>query len=137
MTIAGLVQKGRLERIPADRQSALVIGEEAERHLWSAEQITRGDPNGAYQLVYEGLRKALVAHMLSEGLRATNRPGAHAAVGEYGVTAGLLADIRRFDRIRKNRHRSAYELAFFDEDEIAVDLAFAREIVESVRGILK
>jgi hypothetical protein len=113
-----------------------MILEEARRHVGSAGLIRHTDPNGAYQLLYDALRKAISAAMAAEGLRARNHPGAHVAVGEYGSTVGLV-ERRRFGRIRKNRHRSEYELAFFDEREIQAELGYVESVLDAATSRLR
>jgi hypothetical protein len=74
-----LLARGLVERVEADPETARATLSDCKRHLASAERIATDDPNGAYQLLYDVARKAIAAHMLSAGLRASrNRPGAHA-----------------------------------------------------------
>lgn len=135
-----LLEKGLLERIEVDSDAARQLLVEAERHLDSAARIAGDDPNGAYQLLYDAARKAVLAHMQRAGLRvAKGRPGGHETTGRYGVAAigGNAGEaMANFDRMRRNRNRSEYELRFFDEDEIVADLAHARAIVQAVEAVL-
>lgn len=132
-----LLDEGRLEKIPADRESAMSMLEEGQRHLLSVEAIKDLDPTGAYSLLYDAARKAVAAHMLASGYRsAPNRPGAHAAVVAYAAVAlkdGRLADIvRGFDRMRRTRHRVEYESAIVGSQQIDADLNRAHSILELV-----
>jgi YD repeat-containing protein len=81
VTVTDLLREGRLEPVPPDVTTARASIEEAQRHLTSAALIAVDDPNGAYALLYDGARKAIAAHMLASGPRATVRPRAHHAVG--------------------------------------------------------
>jgi hypothetical protein len=134
-----LLEKGLLERVEPDRDAAREVLVEARRHLDSASLISGDDPNGAYQLLYDAARKAILAHMLEAGLRVSKRkPGGHETTGRYGLatigTASAGDAMANFDRMRRNRNRSEYELRFFDDDEIVADLAHARAIVEAVEA---
>lgn len=134
-----LLEKGLLERVESDVSAARELLGEAERHLTSAARIAAEDPNGAYQLLYDAARKALVAHMTAAGYRvAKGRPGAHETTGRYGsaVVSAAETALANFDRMRRNRNRSEYELRFFDDDEVASDLEHARAIVAAVAKVL-
>lgn len=132
-----LVIAGRLERVPPDLPSARALLSEAERHLQSAAAIAEADANGAYALLYDAARKAVTARLLAEGLRVTNRPGAHATVVRYAQR--LLQDgpgaehVQHFDRMRRDRNKSEYEVRVFGSAQVASDLAHAHGIVDAVR----
>ena len=133
--IERLIEQRLLEPVEADAEVARELLAEAQRHLSSAAQIAAGDPNGAYQLLYDAARKALLAHMSAAGLRVVKgKPGAHETTGRYGSAALSSASeaLANFDRMRRNRNRSEYELRFFDDDEVANDLEHARAIVAAV-----
>ncbi|MEX2646097.1 MAG: hypothetical protein WD249_07545 [Gaiellaceae bacterium] len=128
--IRRLLDEERLEEVRPDAAAALALLEEARRHLDSAERIGDLDPNGAYQLVYDGVRKAIAAHMAATGYRATSRPGAHVAVGEFASVSLLSTeDVARFERVRRNRNRSEYAVAHFTRKVVADELVWARRIV--------
>ena len=109
-----------------------MIVDEARRHLESAERILDADANGAYQLLYDAARKAVSAHMLAAGYRATNRAGAHEATARYAREALDEPRTAHLDRMRKNRNRSEYDIRFFDTRELRADLEHARAIVAAV-----
>lgn len=134
--LAALVEQGRIEEVPADVGTARAILEEAERHLSSADRIAATDPNGAYALLYDAARKAVSAHMLASGYRATNAPGAHRTVVLYAESE--LADeapehVDHLDRMRRTRNRSEYGVRVFGEAEIRNDLEHASGVVSAVR----
>ena len=134
-----LLEKGLLERVSPDDAVTQELLTEAARHLVSAERIAADDPNGAYQLLYDAARKALIAHMSANGVRVVKgKPGGHETTGKYGRSALSTAEssLAHFDRMRRNRNRSEYELRFFDDHEIAVDLEHARAIVAAVGAVL-
>lgn len=135
-TMAALVDQGRIEEVPPDEERARAILQEAERHLTSAGQIAATDPNGAYALLYDAARKAVSAHMLAGGYRATNAPGAHRTVVLYAESE--LADeapehVDHLDRMRRTRNRSEYGVRVFGKAEIHNDLEHASGVVSAVR----
>jgi hypothetical protein len=136
VTVDELVRAGRLEPVESDVASARISIEEARRHLASAVLIASSDPNGAYALLYDAARKAIAAHMLAAGYRATVRPRAHEAVGLYGVeriTSGERPEsIHHFDRMRRKRNRTEYGVRTFGAAELEADLTHARAIVDAV-----
>jgi hypothetical protein len=136
-TIAELLSQGRLERASVDRDGADALLAHAERHVESAAAILRQDPAGAYQLAYDGARKAVAADMAASGYRAkSDRPGAHATVVAYAeeALAGEAAAeaLSGFDRMRRLRHRTEYGAVTLGLSQVEADLARAAEIVRAV-----
>lgn len=136
-----LLARGRLEVVPADVRAAVALVDESGRHLTSAEAIASTDPNGAYVLLYDAARKAVVAHMLARGYRvASGRLGGHEAVVRYAEAS--LAEgphsehVAQLDRMRRARNRSEYELATFGAAQLETDLEHARAIVATVQASL-
>lgn len=106
----------------------------------SADEFQTSDPPLAYVALYDAARKAILAHMLANGLRETARPGAHQAVVEY-AQAALDDDepseaLLRLDRLRRNRNRSEYESWEPTAQMIASDLQHAAVIVDLVAALL-
>jgi hypothetical protein len=134
--IERLLRVGRIERVEADPAAARDKLREAGRHLDSAAEIADTDPAGAYALVYDAARKAIDAHMLAAGYRASkNRPGAHEATARYASMA-LGDDARPFDRMRRNRNRSEYGVWDVGRSTLEADLEHARRIVHAVENEL-
>jgi hypothetical protein len=134
MSLDAMLAEGRLAAVPADLKGARGLLTEARRHAVSARRIAADDPNGAYQLAYDALRKAITSDQRARGYRVANKPGAHVAVGEYAASEGILDDegASRFDRMRRNRHRSEYELAFFEATEVERDLVYVEGVIAAV-----
>ena len=59
-----LLRDGRLRATQPDPETALVELESARTHVSSAEKIVADDPEAALALLYDAMRKAIVAHML-------------------------------------------------------------------------
>jgi hypothetical protein len=134
-----LVAGGRIELVSADVRAAAALLEEAARHLMSAAAIASTDPNGAYALLYDAVRKAVTAHMLARGYRvASGRLGGHEAVVRYAeasLSEGPHSEhVAQLDRMRRARNRSEYGLATFGSNQLETDLQHARAIVAAVRA---
>jgi hypothetical protein len=135
--IAALLAEGAIERVPADAATAdqeLVI---AERHLASAAALAASDPVGAFALGYDGVRKAITAHMRACGYRTRSSAGHHRRIGRYAVAAldvpGVAAHIEMFDRLRRLRNQSQYEGLDLESDEVAELLEHARPIIVAIK----
>lgn len=134
-TVAGMISRGELERVPASREHADLLLTQARRHLDSARVVAGSDPTRAYQLLYDAARKALAAVLENQGLRATSR-GGHVAVLD-AVSAQLdppLGSILRpFDRLRRRRNQAEYpsdSQPGFDAEDIDRDAPKVREILD-------
>lgn len=102
-----LLRSGAMARVSPDRPGAEEYLRQASRHLASAQQLDRAlDPIGAFNLVYEAIRKCGSAILLNEGLRATGGDGGHKNIGvalddQLGRSAWLRPGMfRLFVRIR-------------------------------------
>ena len=140
-SIDELVAGGRIELIPPDAHAASTLLEEAARHLTSAAAIASTDPNGAYSLLYDAVRKAVTAHMRARGYRvAGGRLGGHEALVRYAessLSEGPYSEhVAQLDRMRRARNRSEYELATFGARQLETDLQHARAIVAAVQANL-
>ncbi len=132
MTIEELVGARRLERVPADLDSAGRRLSSARRHLRSAALLAREDPDAAYALLYDAARKAVAAHMQAAGLRARNAPGAHEATARYAAAALTGPSSGELDRLRRFRNRIEYGTTSFDTLQVEHDLGHAQAIVDEV-----
>ena len=137
-TVDVLVASGRLERVPADLATARVRLGRAEQHLTTAAGLLGQDDEVAHGSLHDAARKAITAHMLANGLRATNRAGAHEAVGRYAVAVLPAADgsVARFDRMRRRRNRSEDDDLVLGGRDVQTDLEHARAIVAAVSAAL-
>lgn len=130
-----------LQRVPASREHADRLLEESRRHLASAHDIRESDPEGAYQLLYDGVRKALTGILANEGLRPTTS-GGHRAV--YSAVAAQLdppmgAVLRPFDRMRRQRHAIEYPAMDAEPvlpEDVADELPKAEAIIALAARVL-
>jgi hypothetical protein len=139
--VDGMLARGELARVPASREHADALLEQAHQHLGSAGAITGTDPVGAYQLLYDGARKALTAVLENQGLRATSR-GGHLAVRD-AVSAQLDPPLggvlRPFDRLRRRRNQAEYPSAEHppvEPEEVERDLPKVEQLIEVAAKVL-
>ena len=108
--IEQMLSAGDLQRVPASREHADRLLEQARRHVSSTQNAAVADPEGAYALLYDAARKALTAILENQGVRPTSR-GGHLAV-YHAVRAQLDPPMGRvllpFDRMRRRRHDVEY-----------------------------
>lgn len=139
--IEGMLQRGELERVSANREHADLLLAQAHRHLGSAELIAESDAAGAYQLLYDAARKALAAVLENQGLRATSRGGHIAFLDAVSAQLDppLGAVLRPFDRLRRRRNQAEYPAADrpgFQAEDVTRDLPKVRQIVEVASKVL-
>ncbi|HTX86146.1 MAG TPA: HEPN domain-containing protein [Streptosporangiaceae bacterium] len=108
--IAELLAAGELQQVTADRAMALLLLDDARRHLVSAAAASAsGDLSGAYLLAYDALRKSAASLLAVQGLRSTSRGGhiaiQEAVVAQFGSTVRVF---RSFSRIRRARNGFEY-----------------------------
>jgi hypothetical protein len=82
-TITGMITRGELEKVPASREHADLLLNQARQHVGSAQAIADSDAAGAYQLLYDAARKALAAVLENQGLRATSRAAISPCLTRY------------------------------------------------------
>ena len=139
--VDGMLARGELERVPASRSHADLLLSQAHQHVQSAQAISPFDAIGAYQLLYDGARKALTAVLENQGLRATSR-GGHIAVFDAlsaQLDPPLGPILRPFDRLRRRRNQAEYPAAGqrgFTTDDVTRDLPKVGEIVDAAAKLL-
>lgn len=136
--IQDMIDDGLLDsNVYANPTDVEALFDDAETHLDSAANLKADDPRGAYSIMYTGTRKALVAALLRQGLRARGGEGGHRHVYEaikaqLGTTASRIVD--PFDRMRRKRNQADYDAgALIETVDVDEDLPKAREIVSRVR----
>ena len=118
MTLDDLIKRGEMEEVDPDADAAAAAREEAAKHFASAKKIRDSDPHGAYQLAFDGARKAIVAKMREEGVRVRRGEGAHVLTGRY-ARASIDDELgKQFDRIRRSRNTSEYGIAHFQQADV-------------------
>ena len=141
-TVEQMIAAKELQRVPASREHADRLLAASQRHLASARDISTSDPEGAYQLLYDGVRKALTAILANEGLRPTTS-GGHRAVytaGAAQLDPPLGAVLRPFDRMRRQRHASEYPAMDAQPvlpEDVRDDLPKAEAIIALAQRVLE
>lgn len=139
--VGALLAEGVVVRVAADREESQKELAAAKMHLLGAEAASQHDPTGAFSLAYDAARKAVVAHMRANGLRARPRFGAHYQTGRYGRAAltGQVADehLSALEDMRVVRNDTEYEAEVVESSDAAEALAHARAIVEAVERDLE
>lgn len=139
--IEQLLRDGDLQTVEASRDQADRLIDQAFQHLTSAASLIDRDPEGAYALLYDAARKALVACLENQGLRPTSR-GGHIATIEAvraQLDSRLATTLRPFDRMRRTRRAAEYPPSgapIISHEQVEEDLPKARQIVEKMEQIL-
>ena len=132
MSIERLLNDRVLERVEPDEEGAAQALDEATKHASSAELISPTDPNGAFQLAYDGARKAVTASLRREGLRVRKGEGSHQVTAQYAAMAIDAKLGERLERARRRRNRSEYGSAFFTEADVLDLVELVRALVDAV-----
>lgn len=139
--VAGLLRTGRLQPVPADVETAQARLAVADQHLATAQRLLAEalDLEIAYVALYDAARKAVTAAMLASGVRAANRNGSHEAVAIWcAETLGPACPAaRRFDALRRRRHRSEYDDLLLSGIDVSVDLDDALDVVEAAEASVR
>ncbi len=137
-----LLMDRELERVTPNLPVAERLLTDASAHIASGGLIASRDPAGAYQLGYDAARKAAIALLAAQGLRATSR-GGHVAVQEavqaqFGGPGGHRA-FSAFGRLRRRRNESEYpepESPTIMPDDADDCLQTAAAILDAAKGLL-
>lgn len=139
--VAELLAERRIERVSSDSATVQRMLQQAALNADGAvREANAGNPSGAHALLWDAVRQAITAHMLSNGLRPTSAAGHHATVILYAESrlSGLVDpdDIMALDRIRRTRHRSEYDAIPVSRATFDGDAPTARRVVQRVVGTL-
>lgn len=139
--IEQLLRDGDLQEVEASREQADRLFDQAFQHLRSAESLKESDPEGAYALLYDAARKALVAVLENQGLRPTSKGGHIATIeavrAQLDSTLGMT--LRPFDRMRRTRRAAEYPPSgapIISIEQVEEDLPKATQIVEQMEQTL-
>ena len=135
------LKDGDLQKVEASRDQADRLIDQAFQHLNSAATLKDSDPEGAYALLYDAARKALVACLENQGLRPTSR-GGHIATIEAvraQLDSILVGILRPCDRMRRTRRAAEYPPSgspIISQEQVEEDLPKAKQIVEKMEQVL-
>lgn len=137
-----LLQDGHLERVTPSTAVAARLVAGAAAHMTFAEKGMEDDPAGALQLAYDAARKAAVALLAVQGLRATSLGGHVAAIkavrAQFDVQ-GEAGTFARLDRLRRRRNSAEYpdlHSPTVSPDDARQALSTAEEVLLAARGLL-
>lgn len=128
-TIDAMVARGELAEVDrgVGRAQAGQLLARAHEQLVTARAVSQTDAAGAYRLLHDAARNALVAVLESEGLRPT-RQGGHLAVRDAALARfapPMGSVIRPFGRMCRRIHEVPRVLT----EDVVNDLPKARHIV--------
>jgi hypothetical protein len=139
-TIHALLERGHLQQVPADTETAQTLVTTSERHVQSAAMLVDSDPEAAFSLAYDAARKAATALLAHQGLRPTSAGGHLAVVDAINAQFPGVAGLKSLDRLRRRRNQAEYpDPAGYDpisSDEAAEGLEAARATVNAARRLL-
>jgi hypothetical protein len=131
-----LLASNKIRRVAPDPETAQAEIDIARRHIASAEKIMVDDSTLAFTALYDAMRKAIAAHMRSQGYRVTRGPGAHTKTGEYALAAldhlDIGSHLDEFDALRDLRNQSEYEALHVDVEEVREALVHASAVVDAI-----
>lgn len=140
-TIIRLLEANDLAYVEPSPEQAERLLDDAQRHVASARRIADDDPNGAYQLGYDALRKVGAALLAAQGLRATST-GGHIAMQDAirDQFGNVIPTFSQFARFRRARNQLEYPSdgggdATTDDVEDIVNVTL--EVVEKARTVLR
>lgn len=110
----------------------------AEKKLAAAKKILNIDEEASYQLAYEAMLKASLGFMLSFGFRPRSLPGHHLTIIEFAekqLGQEFRGLISLFDRMRRKRHQSLYDVSgLISRSEAEQALQTAEEYLRVIRN---
>jgi hypothetical protein len=139
-TINALLERGHLQKVTADSQTAHALVATSERHVRSATTLTASDPEAAYSLAYDAARKAATALLTHQGLRPTTAGGHIAVVDAVNAQFPGVGGLKSLDRLRRRRNQAEYpDPAGYDPitpEEATEALDAARTTVAAAQRLL-
>jgi|SRR5208337_2118074 len=127
------MNKTRPQRIDA-KQLKLFLAD-AQKKAATARKNLAIDAETAYQIAYEAMLKASLALMLSHGQRPRVQLGHHIAIIEFAQThlsPSLVPMFALFDRMRRKRNDTFYDIALISDTEAAEAVSLAEKYLQIV-----
>ncbi|MCI0622779.1 MAG: HEPN domain-containing protein [Acidobacteria bacterium] len=133
------MKKLKPQRTDFEQISQYLAG--AEKKLASAKKILSVDEEAAYQLAYEAMLKGSLGFMLSHGVRPRSLPGHHVTIIEFAekhLGTEFKDLISMFNRMRRKRHDTIYQVsAFISQKEAEDALATAGKYLAAIRHAMQ
>jgi hypothetical protein len=136
-TLAALLGDGALERVPKDHDVVRNLLRQAGNHLGTAAGGAESDPEGAFQLAYDGCRKMCLALVLATGIRP--RGEGHHAVTFEAATAiaasfGERQLVRDAGQLRYVRNGAEYRAETVSAADVDDAIAIGKELRDALAG---
>jgi len=139
-TINELLERGHLQKVTADSQTANALVATSERHVQSVITLTASDPEAAFSLAYDAARKAATALLTHQGPRPTTAGGHIAVVDAVDAQFPGVGGLKSLDRLRRRRNQAEYpDPAGYDPitpEEATEALDAARATVDAAHRLL-
>lgn len=141
--IEKLIEDGELQRVTPSEEIAARLLADADAHIGLATKGIDDDPAGALQLAYDAARKASMALLAAQGLRASTR-GGHIAVvdavrAQFNDRGGHPV-FGKINRLRRRRNETEYpevDSPGVTSDEASAALVTAREVLDAATALLE
>lgn len=117
-TVAELIDRRHLQQITGDAANGDYLIAQAHLRLAGARAAKDADPSGAYALAYDGMRSAVTALLVQQGLRPTSE-GGHIAIVE-AARAQFGPVFETLNAMRRVRNQLEYPR---DADDVEIDVA--------------
>ncbi|MFN6548618.1 hypothetical protein [Mycolicibacterium nivoides] len=136
--IANLISQRHLERISGDAANGTYLLQQAAQRLSGARAALQADPAGAFALAYDGLRQAVTAALVQQGLRPRSEGGhiaiVEAAQAQFGDSFAPLNSMRRVrNQLEYPRNPSDLDINRTDAEQA---IATAQRLIEAVERLL-
>mgnify|MGYP000856610706 CR=1 FL=1 len=102
--------EGYIRKLPRSSKQVEESIKLAERDLEFARSILNQNYDWAFNIAYNSILQAFRALMYSKGYRASSR-NSHIATLKFAEIYLEESDILYFDRMRRKRHKSVYDVA--------------------------
>lgn len=139
MTLDELIREGNIHPFQASRDEINGAMEIARRDLATAEAILGHNLDWSFVIAYNAVLQACRAYMFQRGYRpaAAEAHKATFAFMQIMVPESYRESVAYFDRVRKKRHRTLYDMAgLISEKEAKELLKKAREFLIYVEAEL-
>ncbi|WP_342679631.1 HEPN domain-containing protein [Methanofollis sp. UBA420] len=135
--IEALERQGLIRKLPLDTQAVNNAMDLARRDVAVAGTVLAGNSDWAYTIAYNAMLQAGRALMFSKGYRPSGA-NQHISVVRF---AELFLDreiVLAFDRMRRKRHITVYDMAgTISEEEAKNAVSRAEVFLDAIEGLLR
>lgn len=134
--IEDLEREGLIRKLPYDRKKVEDAIGLAHRDLRTSRTILSTDHDWAYTIAYNAVLQAGRALMFSKGYRPDGA-NQHISVVKFAELFLDTQDAIIFDRMRRKRHSSVYDMAgSISETEAESAVSHAEVLIRKIEGLL-